>query len=167
MWPFKKRVRQTMEEFAATFPPAPCGEQTLHYEWEKTLGMTCPRCAGMKEAARKEAAEDRLAEKTAKLVLAGMGVLPKPDVGPEPVPVGDPAVRVLMAEATDAEDLVLPDGATRHTGSGSGRNPVPKRFVQVWFKSGARSLRATPSESWGWGDPDLYAYKVVPKGTMP
>jgi hypothetical protein len=65
MWPFnRKPPPMTTEEYAASRPPAPCGHQTTHYYWtELEGGMSCPACVVIKQAKRKDAELDALADK--------------------------------------------------------------------------------------------------------
>jgi hypothetical protein len=63
MWPFKKTPLLTIAEFAAQFPPAPCGEQETHYEWAKLIGMSCPACVAIRNQREKDAEMDALADK--------------------------------------------------------------------------------------------------------
>lgn len=78
MWPFKKAKTKAMtaEEFAATFPPAPCGEQTEHYEWTEIMGMACPVCAVQKAKREQEHYMEQLADKIAKRVLKAIKEAP-------------------------------------------------------------------------------------------
>lgn len=64
IWPFNKKPVMTQEEWAEKQPPAPCADQQQHYFW-KLNGISCPICAGQKEADKKIAEENRLAEKIA------------------------------------------------------------------------------------------------------
>jgi hypothetical protein len=70
IWHFKKRHVVPFEEIAAAQPPAPCGEQTIHYHWELLEEMPCPRCAARRAAARRDADEERLATLIAAKVAA-------------------------------------------------------------------------------------------------
>ena len=72
MWPFKKKPRMTQAEYAATRPPAPCGNQTEHVYWTELQGMRCPACAAIKDRKRKEDDENRMAEKIAAAVVRMM-----------------------------------------------------------------------------------------------
>jgi hypothetical protein len=63
IWPFKSKPRSSMAEYAAQFPPAPCGEQEMHYEWSHFQAMPCPACAAIKSNQRKDAELDALADK--------------------------------------------------------------------------------------------------------
>jgi hypothetical protein len=64
IWPFKpKQPRLSMEEYAAQQPPAPCGEQTIHYEWNHFESMGCPCCAAIRKQREKNAELDALADK--------------------------------------------------------------------------------------------------------
>jgi len=45
MWPFKKTPKLSLEEWAATKPPAPCGNQKEHYFWTEIECWPCPICA--------------------------------------------------------------------------------------------------------------------------
>ena len=77
----------TTEEYAATKPPAPCGNQTEHVFWTEIQGMSCPVCAGIARQKRQEEDEDRMAEKIAAAV-----------------------VRQLSYSGTPLEDLKCPNG---------------------------------------------------------
>lgn len=68
MWPFKGKCKTTLEEFAASQPPAPCGDQREHTYWVMQ-GWPCPVCAANKQRAEEEATEDRMAEKIAAAVV--------------------------------------------------------------------------------------------------
>ena len=59
----------TMEEYAATRPPAPCGQQKEHVFWTEIEGFPCPRCGAIEEFKRRDADENRMAEKIAVAVL--------------------------------------------------------------------------------------------------
>jgi hypothetical protein len=65
MWPFKRKPRVSMEEFAAQFPAPPCGQQTIHYEWVKVNSMACPACCVDRKRREKDAELDALADKIA------------------------------------------------------------------------------------------------------
>lgn len=70
MWPFKKKPPPiTLEEWAKQFPPAPCGSQTLHYEWKKINGMSCPICVSLKQEAQRLSRQRELAEAIAEAVV--------------------------------------------------------------------------------------------------
>lgn len=70
MWPFKKRDKpMTVEEYAAPWPPAPCGNQKEHIFWEELNDTRCPVCAGIERRKRKEEDENRMAEKIAAAVV--------------------------------------------------------------------------------------------------
>lgn len=68
MWPFKKTPKVTLAEYAATRPAAPCGNQIEHVRWTEFEGWPCPVCAAIEASKRKEAEEDRMAEKIAHAV---------------------------------------------------------------------------------------------------
>lgn len=72
MWPFKKREKMTLEQYAATRPAAPCGEQTTHVEWTEIHGMPCPKCARIARDKKKDADESRMAEKIAAALIRQM-----------------------------------------------------------------------------------------------
>lgn len=74
MWPFKRKPVMTQEEYAATRPPPPCGEQTKHVFWTEIQGMRCPVCAGIANRMHKEEAENRMAEKIAAAVVRQMSM---------------------------------------------------------------------------------------------
>lgn len=62
IWSFKpKQPRMTMDEYAAHQPPAPCGAQTVHYQWEHFEAMGCPRCAAKRKDEREEVERGLLA----------------------------------------------------------------------------------------------------------
>lgn len=65
IWPFKRKPRMTLAEFAAQFPPAPCGHQETHYEWTKLEGVSCPACLAQADHRVKDIEMDRLADKIA------------------------------------------------------------------------------------------------------
>lgn len=69
MWPFKKTPKLSLEEWAATKPPAPCGNQKEHYFWTEIECWPCPICAKIKEQKQKEEDENRMAEKIAAAVV--------------------------------------------------------------------------------------------------
>ena len=69
MWPFEKRQKMTVEEYAATRPEAPCGNQKEHVYWTEFQSTACPVCAAKAELERKEQKENRLAEKIAAAVV--------------------------------------------------------------------------------------------------
>lgn len=71
-WPFKRMPVQTMAEHVANLPDVECGNKEEHYLWEHFEGMTCPKCAGIRERRRKLADEDRLATKIAAAVVERM-----------------------------------------------------------------------------------------------
>lgn len=74
MWPFKSKPAMTVEEYAATRPPAPCGEQTKHVFWTEMENMTCPVCEAKANRVRREKDEDRMAEKIAAAVIRQMNI---------------------------------------------------------------------------------------------
>jgi hypothetical protein len=76
MWPFKHKPAITTEEYAATRPPAPCGEQTKHVFWTEIQGMKCPICAGKEKREQQEQDENRMAGKIAAEVVRQMAELP-------------------------------------------------------------------------------------------
>lgn len=69
MWPFKKKPVMTEEEYAATRPPAPCGDQKTHVHWTELEGRPCPICTRIEKEQQALKAEDRLAEKIANAVM--------------------------------------------------------------------------------------------------
>jgi hypothetical protein len=69
MWPFKRTPVKTIEQIAAEKPPAPCGRQVSHYEWEIGTGVGCPHCAGIRDAARKQRNRELLAEAIADAIV--------------------------------------------------------------------------------------------------
>lgn len=69
MWPFKRRPVLTMEELAAQQPPAPCGQQTTHWQWELVDGMPCPVCVANRRHAEKQAEQKNLAKMIADEVV--------------------------------------------------------------------------------------------------
>lgn len=88
IWPFKKKEPAlSVEEWAKQFPPAPCGNQAQHYEWEKINGFKCPNCYAERERKRKDAELQALADK----IVAGLrahGVAFPATSQPEPCPRG-------------------------------------------------------------------------------
>lgn len=69
MWPFKQKKKLTDEEYAASKPEAPCGEQTEHYFWTDFYNFPCPVCKAISEKKKKEEDENRMAEKIATAVI--------------------------------------------------------------------------------------------------
>ncbi len=69
MWPFNRVKPPTLAERAALKPPVPCGQQVAHYEWEWDMGMSCPMCAGQKARAKKDADDQRMADRIATAVV--------------------------------------------------------------------------------------------------
>ena len=61
MWPFKKKPVLSVEEWATQFPPAPCGQQTDHYQWLKIERMVCPHCFRAAEIVRKDEHDKKMA----------------------------------------------------------------------------------------------------------
>lgn len=72
MWPFKRQPTMTTEEYAATRPPAPCGNQKEHVFWTEIEGLGCPVCAGIKKRKKQMEDENRMAEKIAAAVIRQM-----------------------------------------------------------------------------------------------
>lgn len=70
MWPFSKKPKMSMEEYAATRPPAPCGEQKTHVYWKEIERTTCPACAAKAAQEEKRRDMERLAEEIAQRVVA-------------------------------------------------------------------------------------------------
>ena len=64
MWPFKRKLKISFEDFAATQPPAPCGNQVKHV-FAEVHGLKCHVCAILE----REQDENRLAEKIAAAVM--------------------------------------------------------------------------------------------------
>ena len=64
MWPLKRKLKISFEDFAATRPPAPCGDQTRHV-YAEIHGLKCDRCYTLE----REREENRLAEKIASAVV--------------------------------------------------------------------------------------------------
>lgn len=80
MWPFKQRSKPMTEEaYAATRPPAPCGNQKDHVFWTELNGLPCPHCADLGAQKRQEDTENRMAEKIAAAVVRKMPRHPAPD----------------------------------------------------------------------------------------
>lgn len=64
-WPFNRPPVPHFRETVKSLPPAPCGKQYEHYQWEHIEGMSCPVCARQAAERKERAAEDRLAAKIA------------------------------------------------------------------------------------------------------
>lgn len=77
MWPLKKRERMTVEEFVATKPPAPCGDQKTHYYWTEIEGWKCPCCAAIEKQQREQKERELLANMIADAVIAKMNNPPR------------------------------------------------------------------------------------------
>lgn len=69
MWPFSRKPKLSLEEWAATKPLAPCGYQKEHFYWTEIEGWPCPKCARIEREKQKSAEEDRMAEKVALAVV--------------------------------------------------------------------------------------------------
>lgn len=68
IWPFKRKEVLTFADYVAAQPVPPCGDAKLHYAWHLN-GVPCTTCAVNAERARKEADENRMAEKIAAAVV--------------------------------------------------------------------------------------------------
>lgn len=72
MWFFKRKPTMTTAEYAATRPPAPCGDQKEHVFWTELQGWPCPVCSGIAKQKRAMEDENHMAEKIAAAVVRQM-----------------------------------------------------------------------------------------------
>jgi len=56
-------------EIAAQQPPAPCGKQLAHYEWELLCDLPCPNCSAQRQRRRELAKQEQLAQLIADAIV--------------------------------------------------------------------------------------------------
>jgi hypothetical protein len=67
VWPFKQKRKLTFEEYAASRPKAPCGNQLMHV-WGELNGLRCYAC----ERIEKSNLENEFVEKIVTIVIERM-----------------------------------------------------------------------------------------------